>query len=295
MKPQITGGLGPPGKKKKRKKGGKFWKNWNPMEPLRGKSAKREINARTRLEFDPLRRQLQRELGASNYRIGAEIPTWYQNYQNTLGQLQGQSGAVYDQASQQMGQASQQAAQQDTAARGQLADKLQKDAALRGGRVDPGVYQSSLGAQNARANLLTQMQGTMQGQKANQQGFMSNQRAIAGQAQREAMDREMMRYREIESDQRKLARDRGDYKSQLLGELREAERKYGLEKGALGIDKQKLKLDASKFRKGHRLDKRTQRERERANREKERQDRREEKGRNRRDKKGKGGKKGKKL
>ena len=97
-----------------------------------------------------------------------------------------------------------------------------------------GVAKGGAGAGAARANQRTNMSGTLNRQGASNYGYLSNRMATATQQGIEQQQVEGLRTRAIEADKRKLARDKGDYKTSFRTSARESERKWLLENQALG-------------------------------------------------------------
>jgi hypothetical protein len=234
-------------KRPPKKKGGmsQFYKKWDPLQPIRGKTAKREVNAATRLEFDPQKRQLQGEMLGSDRRQG-EIDSWYANYQNEVARLRGEAQGAYDKAAGAITSLSQQNASQDAANQRQISDQARQDAELRGATYDDSGSKTAAAAANARQNLLATVHGTVQGQGANQYAHMTNRQAIAGTSQREAKDAEYKRRWGLDQDARELAKKEGDFRVDFLRTLREDERRYQVEKAASKVDKYEARTDRKK-------------------------------------------------
>jgi hypothetical protein len=282
-KPSLGGGLNTsPNKKKKKKgndnpanklgkKGGKtaggkglsaYFKNWDALAPLEGKTLQRELNAADRLAHKPLARQLGAEMRGSENREQNEIPAWYKDYRNEVARLRGESAAEYDRASKDISAFSQQAGAQDSDNREAMMKRLQSDAAIRGGGVEQSVESDNANASNARQALLSTVHGAIRGQGANQYANMTNRQAIGHMREREEQKSEHQRQLGISEKQRDLAKSRGDFRVDFLRQRREDERRYHVEKAAARTDK----FEA--------------REAARANRADERQDARNESGRN---------------
>lgn len=203
--------------------------------PLRGKGLKREIKASTRLEFGPLERQLASEFLASKGRQDTEIPHYFGAYQNDLARLTSGVQGAYDSATNRVQDFSNQGGQQDATNRAAIMARLQHDAQVRGGTVDPNVDVGQAGAEAARRNLQTSILATLAGQGANAFRYLSDKQGIAGQAMLEAQAGEAARRGKITADQRELAQKKGDYRTDLRRELRKDERAYLLEKKATGV------------------------------------------------------------
>lgn len=218
-------------------KGGKKKPPFDLTAPLDRKTFNREMRAAERLQFRPLQRQLNREHSAQKFRAYDENDAWYKAYQADIAALRGQAAGVTGGILDRVQAAQTAAGDQDASNRNAMMERLARDAQLRGAVLDPNVELGQVNAEAARANAAMTMLGTLGGQGANQQNYLINRQMIAGQAQREARDRELARLRGIDEDKRALARERGDFRTDFRRTAREDERKYALENRALGAKK----------------------------------------------------------
>ena len=248
MKPKLTGGFDS-GYKAKLPKKGKPKKPAgirlpaDPTAPLRGKDLKRYINAADRIQNRPLARQLAAEHKASRFRETQEIPAFFQQYQNDLARLRGETEAKYGAAQGAIQNAATLAGQQDASNRAAMEQRAMADAQMRGVAYDPSTLASVANAEAARQHVAASTLGTVAGQGANAFARNTTAQGIAGLQAIEQRGTEAARRRKIEADRRELARSRGDYKYQTLRDIIESERKYDTELKAVRSDKAIAKME----------------------------------------------------
>lgn len=205
---------------------------------------KKEINQRTRLEFNPLERSIQGDLAGSASRQN-EIPGWFQQYQDKVSGAAATTAAAYDKANAGFQQQSQNAQANDTASRQDMQQKASSDAALRGVPMDYNGAQAALEAANARNNVQAGFAGTVGVMGANQAGYLADKGRIGTGEMINQLFKEQTRERGIRSDMRALAQKKGDYASQLASDLRESDRKYQLGQQTLKGENSRAQLSAN--------------------------------------------------
>lgn len=248
-KPKAKGHMSG-GKKPVHKKGKKsvkhtdamtnYFKKWDPGQPLRGKAARRELGAATRLEFDPQKRELNRSLAGSDARQG-QIDQWYNEYKTHVQQLQGNTQQGYNDAAAQGAAFSQNAGAMDAANRQNIEDAGRRDAAMRGQDYSPAGAIDATNAADARQKLLQAQQARVATQGANQNAYGNATQAAVQHQGIEQHTAEQGRKAMLESDARELAAKEGDFRVDFLRQLREDERKFQVESSAAKVDKYKAK------------------------------------------------------
>src|SRR5262245_40151321 len=121
------GGKGGGGKKKGGGDGGPGFL----IDPLNRRRFRREMRAAERLEYGPTLRAMRSAYQASAFRENQQLPAWFQNYQNQLASLRGESQGAYDHALAQIQGYGAQIAGQDLAQRQAVQAQLAQDAANR--------------------------------------------------------------------------------------------------------------------------------------------------------------------
>ena len=213
----------------------------------------RERGAATRTEFRPLERQLGSEHRAQSDREQRITPAYFEQYKADLAKAQGQSQAAYQQADSRLLAHGQAAGAQDAASRNDIQTRMAADIARRGGVAGPaqGVDVGGAGAEAARANLRTSMAGSLAQQGANNSDYLGKRQANTTLQGIEQQQKEGLRRRGIEADQRELAKQKGDFKYQFGRDMRESERKYLLEGRALNDSMTKAQIAAATSRKNN--------------------------------------------
>ncbi len=204
---------------------------------------KRELKQATREEFGPLERATQQELGASNARVMA-IPQWFQDYQNQLQGSANASSAAYAGAQQSLSARMAEAGASDTGARAQMLEAAQADAAKRGVAYDDSGAQAHTAAASSRNALQARAAGAIATQGANQASYLADKKRIGSGEQAQQLSGEYNRYGGILSDQREIAKAKGEFRNEFRRMAREAERKWLLENKALAGTNKRAKLSS---------------------------------------------------
>jgi hypothetical protein len=195
--------------------------------PLTPRTLNRELESSTRLRFGPEEQALD-----SQFRANAErqrlIPGWFQNYLDSIKQAE--------------------------ASRIQQHAQAQAEVQARSGQPDQFASGSQAGqqAQAARGASTANFQNLLTTQNL-ARGTYYSQLGVAGQgAQVQALQQNAGLARGLERERQDLGRQKGDYKVQLKGQLRDKERQYGLERAAFGLKEldavQEARSDRSKAR-----------------------------------------------
>jgi hypothetical protein len=198
--------------------------------PLTPRTLNRELESSTRLRFGPEEQALD-----SQFRANAErqrlIPGWFQNYLDSIKQAE--------------------------ASRIQQHAQAQAEITARSGQPDQFASGSQAGqqAQAARGASTANFQNLMTTQNL-ARGTYYSQLGVAGQgAQVQALQQNAGLARGLERERQDLGRQKGDYKVQLKGQLRDKERQYGLERAAFGLKEYDARSDAAAKRSAARVNK----------------------------------------
>jgi hypothetical protein len=209
--------------------------------PLTPRTLNRELESSTRLRFGPEEAALD-----SQFRSNAErqrlIPGWFQNYLDSIKQAE--------------------------ASRIQQHAQAQAEITARSGQPDQFASGSQAGqqAQAARGASTANFQNLMTTQNL-ARGTYYSQLGVAGQgAQVQALQQNAGLARGLERERQDLGRQKGDYKVQLKGQLRDKERQYGLERAAFGLKEADVALDAADKRADNRRQNRAAQDARRAKR-----------------------------
>lgn len=211
--------------------------------PLTAKSFKRERKAAVNQKFRPLQREVNSELGASDLTT-ARIPGYFQQYQQNLANLQSGTQAAYDKANQNFQGLINTAGQQSTAQQGQIQQRAQADAALRGTDVNPSVAADSVNGAAARQRATAAIGGSIAGQGANQYAYLADKQRIAGGEEINQLGAEAAHKVKLRDDARSLAAERGDFKAGYKTTARDDERKFYLSNKTIGGENFRAKLSA---------------------------------------------------
>lgn len=233
----------------------------DPLAPRGGRALLREAEALTQTEFGPqeaeVGRQRTQEQGRQNVLYGPG--GWFERYQQQVAQA-AQQQATADQAFQ-AGQnhAAEQAYQTFQAQQAAEVAKQAETAAKGGTSVDPAIaaqaQQAALGRQNMAQNAAARL--AQQG-SANS-AYMNSLSVGAGQQRMEGVTESNARIAKIDSIAAELARARGSYKTAAMGELKDKERTYDLNRQAFGLDVAQAAEDARHNREGERENRRKRR------------------------------------
>jgi hypothetical protein len=214
---------------------------YDPLAPLTGKNLSRELNSATRLKYGPQEQQLAGETrisGVQQQRIG----DYFGQYQRDLASAQAATQQAYQGAQQGVYQQANTAAGQDEAARQKLNQEQAQSAAIRG--TSASVAPEAQRAAQANRALSSSFGGLIGAQGAAAAGYAGSQRIAAAQQGVQAHQDESARGRQINALARQLAADKGDYRVQLRGQLRDSERTYALNQQAFGLDVSKAQAQA---------------------------------------------------
>lgn len=203
-------------------------KPYNPLAARGGKDLLRQADSLTAQEFDPQERALNQQQ--------TNIPAWFQDYQN---QISASAANLKNQFDAQQGAAQARATNMATEAQtsnAALFDRLRADAEKRGATLDAGVQEQAERARQNRqslANTFTQGVGT---QGLNTATNYAGKSDSAARGRLEALTR-------LAGQQRGLKQQRGQRRTELIGQLEEKERRYALERSAFGLDQAKAQAD----------------------------------------------------
>ncbi len=213
------------------------------LRPLVKKQYKRERKAAEKEQFGPLDRQLGREQVASQ-RQQQNIGNYFNDYQNKLAQLRGETGNLYATAQQQLGDRQTQAAGLDKSRMDEIQGAAQADAAKRGVSVDPSVAQRAASAQSARTNLGSSFGGLLASQGANAGTYLADKERIGAGEGISQKIKEFGRERNILSDMRESADKKRLFRDKFRQQARESERQFYLSNKTIGGENFRAKLSA---------------------------------------------------
>lgn len=210
---------------------------FNPLAPRNGRQLVKEAKALTDYEFDPQRQELERARKEESGRTNV-MANWFQQYQDHVAQMARET-QIANQAYQAGAySAAQTAFGADTQAIGE-----------RQAQAGPGADQGVFGqAQQAAAGRLAQgnAYGNAIGQIGQAQGGLMAARAdAAGQQRIETLADAQARERRIGELAQQLEGQAGAAMTKHLGELKESERQYALERQTFGLKVQQEQNDAS--------------------------------------------------
>lgn len=200
-------------------------------DPLTPRTARRETRAATRAKFGPAQHQLHLEHRRSHAQH-ANIDDWYGQYLAQVEQSRLATEAGYQQAQDGLRAGQAQARQATALEQQQFADD--GSAVARAGQA---------GAN--RAMLTDSFVAQLAGQGASQNTLLAGKATIGAGDRTAAHLRERQVGRDVDRDLRALAAQKGDFRVEYRGQLRDAERRWLLERKGFGLDRQKAAADAA--------------------------------------------------
>lgn len=210
----------------------------DPLRPRGGRALVNEAEALTNTQFAPqeaeLGHQRANEAGRQNVLFGQG--GFFERYQADVAAA-AQRQQVADQAFQAGQNAAVQNAYNTWAQQQAQQDQKSASTAAKGGtQVDP-----LLGQMAAQAAAGRQQSGQNAAALMGQQGsanaaYMNAQSVAATQARGEGLMESQARQAKIDSLARELAQQRGAYKTEQIGKLKDTERTYDLNRKAFGLD-----------------------------------------------------------
>jgi hypothetical protein len=195
-----------------------------------GQEVERVAERDASMQYDPaIRASEQRSL---------DIPAWFEEFRAKQEALRRSTVGAYDMQAANTRSAAASGQAMDVAQTGDLMAKMQADAAKRGAAVDPTVQSTADQASASRRAALERFAAQAGTQAANATADYNTRIGIA--------DRDSIEKRLGESKRRgAIQKERGQFKGKRIGELREGERKYALERQAFGLDVKKAENDAA--------------------------------------------------
>lgn len=210
----------------------------DPLRPRGGRALLNEAESLTDVEFGPqeaeLGRQRANEVGRQNVLFGQG--GFFERYQADVA-----AAAQRQQTADQAFQAGQNAAVQQAYQQWQVQqaaddEKAAKTSAKGGTSVDPMLAQMAAQAAAGRQQA-GQNAAALIGQQGSANAAYMNSQAVAATQQRgEGMMESNARLAKIDALGRELAQQRGAYKTKAIGELKDTERTYDLNRSAFGLD-----------------------------------------------------------
>ena len=162
-------------------------------------------------------------------RQGRQIPQWFDQYRQNIGQAQAQAAAMAQPAIAQAQQTAQSVSQPVLAPNAGTSGAAQ---------ASPDVAERDRLAAASRGALAQSFASMLQANQASTSSYFAGRQGVARAAQIGAQGEQAMRARQLGQEKTRLAGERGDYEASKLAEARGAERQYGLERSAFGLDVQ---------------------------------------------------------
>jgi len=192
----------------------------NPLlAPMTPKTVGKAMAAATRLEYDPLSRQLGSEARASRQR-SQQITKIYKGLTQMANNQAGQAAADYAAQNQRYKGYLGIVGAQDSANTAAINAQDASLAAITGATPNTQAAQTEAASQAMRGLAAANFGGLVQAQGANQRSYLRNAARIAKHEGIGQRIQEGANLRTIHDDQRTLAKDRGDYRAKYMADAR---------------------------------------------------------------------------
>jgi hypothetical protein len=166
----------------------------------------------------------------------AQIPGYFQQYQDALRNATQQTGSAYAAAAGIQQNAAASASTLDAQQRAALAGQAQASAQLRGATVDPAIAAQGQQAAAARQATAAAGVGLTAQLGAAETGYRANREVVGAGQKLQALTAEQQRARAIEGQQFALNREKGLAAVKLKGDLQSAQRQAELEDKVFGLN-----------------------------------------------------------
>lgn len=215
-------------------------------EAITNKTLRGEMSAASRLQFGDEEFQLRGERLSHQQQLG-RIPGLYETYQARLRDLQAQNAAATQAAQDQIGARATALADNTKANLDQQRQRMEASAQARGARVDPRTQAIATMAENAQQRRQSSFQDKIATQGASQQSGWLARQAHAGAQGLASLEEEGKYGRKISALERDLGKRKGAFAVDYRSKVRQAERNFALERGALNLQGEKLQLEGEKL------------------------------------------------
>lgn len=210
--------------------------------PLTEDTLNQNVQAATDLQFGGAQAALQGQVGV-HQQMQANIPAWFQEYQNALAQSTNRTQQAYAGAAQVGQQTAATAGALDAQQRAALGQAAQADAATRGATVDPALAAQGQQAAASRQAMMAAQTGLTAGLGAAETAYRSNREVVGAGQKLSARQDEATRGRNLGVQAIDLARQKGSAAATTRQKLIDAEHTKLLENKAFGLNEQKAAAD----------------------------------------------------
>jgi hypothetical protein len=195
------------------------------VAPLGGKRMKKELKASANLRYGSELRDLKKERRISR-RQEKRSSQWFEDYQNKISDIQGQTAGNYAQAQTDLTARSSAASAQDASQQSQMESQRMAQAASTGATYNPTPGNTLSQASSARRTQSLSNQSRVGAQGINQNAYLGGKQLIAAGAGIQAKLAQVDRRNKLREDTRVAKKEKGAYKTDLRRELRGGERQF---------------------------------------------------------------------
>lgn len=181
--------------------------------------------------------------GAVHQQMQANVPAWFQEYQNALAQSTNRTQQAYAGAVGAQANTAATASALDAQQRAALGQAAQADAATRGAVVDPAIAAQGQQAAASRQAMLAAQTGLTAGLGGAETAYRSNREVVGAGQKLSARQDEAQRGRNLGVQAIDLARQKGLALTKNTADLLDAEHQRALEDKAFGLNEQKAVAD----------------------------------------------------
>lgn len=208
-------------------------------EPLTGKRAQHVAKAETNLAYGETQRQNQGLIRGSRQRE-KQVGDWYKTFANEIAASRGEVAGAYGQAGQQIAGTMQNAASDDATRQAALAAQNAQFSKLTGAPQNTASPQTDAAAQGQRELYGAALAAPVSTQGANAFAYLTNQGNVAKGEGLNQKIKQGLKTREYQQDRKALLKEKGNYRTTKLDELRKAERDYQIQLRATHLEGQKF-------------------------------------------------------
>jgi hypothetical protein len=203
--------------------------------PLTGAGLDQNVATATQLQYGGADAELAGQRGV-HAQMAANIPTYFQQYQDMLRASTQATGAGYAAAAGIQQNAANTSSALDAQQRAAIQAPLQADAASRGATVDPAIAAQGQQAAASRRAMLDAGTGLTAGLGAAEVGFRANRQVVGAGQKLSAITTEAQRGRNIDTAGMNLAREKGAFMVKARQDMLNTEHTKALENKAFGLD-----------------------------------------------------------
>jgi len=195
------------------------------VAPLGGKRLKREVRASANLRYGSELRDIKKERRISRAQQKRSAD-WFQDYQNKLGEIQGQNEGAYAAAGQQIGQNAEASADRSASRiQGMEADRAATSNTF-GLRADPTAGNTMAAASQVRSGQAANAQSRLGAQGLAQFSYLGSQKQAGHQEALRTKMGEVDRRGALRQQTRDVKKEKGQFKQDIRRELRGGERQF---------------------------------------------------------------------